>query len=230
MQRIGKYTKNDLMSDLVSDNHRILLVMSRFGIGLGFGDSTIDEVCRHNGVDTVTFITVANMLLYDEVPADIYDKISMPSLLSYLHQSHDYFLGFRLPAIRAKLIRAVGLDSELSRAIIHYFDEYIEGVNTHMKYEEDVVFPYVRALLDGHPTDGYAIEIFSRHHDQVEVLLTEFKNIFIRYYPSESTNEINGILFDIFDCEYDLASHNAVEDRLFVPAVSMLEKKLEERR
>ena len=108
------------MSDLVSDNYRILLLMSRFGIGLGFGESSIGEVCRANGVDTSTFLIVTNMMLYDEIPADAYDKVSMEGLLSYLHNSHDYFLGFRLPAIREKLAAAVGTGSDLSRAIMKY--------------------------------------------------------------------------------------------------------------
>ena len=79
MQRTGKYTKDDPMSDLVSDNYRILLLMSRFGIGLGFGESSIGEVCRANGVDTSTFLIVTNMMLYDEIPADAYDKVSSPT-------------------------------------------------------------------------------------------------------------------------------------------------------
>ena len=224
MQRTGKYTKDDPMSDLVSDNYRILLLMSRFGIGLGFGESSIGEVCRANGVDTSTFLIVTNMMLYDEIPADAYDKVSMEGLLSYLHNSHDYFLGFRLPAIREKLAAAVGTGSDLSRAIMKYFDDYTAGVHTHIAYEEEVVFPYVRALLEGRRQQDYSIDIFSRHHDQVETLLTEFKNILIKYYPSASTNEINNVLFDIFNCENDLASHNAVEDLLFVPAVGRLEK------
>lgn len=228
MQRTGKYTKDDPMSDLVSDNYRILLLMSRFGIGLGFGESSIGEVCRANGVDTSTFLIVTNMMLYDEIPADAYDKVSMEGLLSYLHNSHDYFLGFRLPAIREKLAAAVGTGSDLSRAIMKYFDDYTAGVHTHMAYEEEVVFPYVRALLEGRRQQDYSIDIFSRHHDQVETLLTEFKNILIKYYPSASTNEINNVLFDIFNCENDLASHNAVEDLLFVPAVGRLEKRVEE--
>ena len=133
-----------------------------------------------------------------------------------------------LPAIREKLAAAVGTGSDLSRAIMKYFDDYTAGVHTHMAYEEEVVFPYVRALLEGRRQQDYSIDIFSRHHDQVETLLTEFKNILIKYYPSASTNEINNVLFDIFNCENDLASHNAVEDLLFVPAVGRLEKRVEE--
>ena len=74
-----------------------------------------------------------------------------------------------------------------------------------------------------HP-EGYSIDIFRRHHDQVEAKLAELKRIIIRYYPSGSTNELNGVLFDIFTCERDLASHNDIEDRLFIPAIKRLEE------
>ena len=40
---------------------------------------------------------------------------------------------------------------------------------------------------------------------------------------------MNAVLFDIYNCEKDLASHNAVEDYLFVPAVLQLEKEVTER-
>ena len=72
--------------------------------------------------------------------------------------------------------------------------------------------------------EGYSIDVFRRHHDQVEAKLAELKRIIIRYYPSGSTNELNGVLFDIFTCERDLASHNDIEDRLFIPAIKRLEE------
>jgi len=37
---------------------------------------------------------------------------------------------------------------------------------------------------------------------------------------------MNAVLFDIFNCEKDLASHNEVEDYLFVPAVLQLENQV----
>ena len=50
------------------------------------------------------------------------------------------------------------------------------------------------------------------------------KNILIKYYPAESSNELNSVLFDIFTCEEDLASHNYIENTLFIPAVMRLEQ------
>lgn len=210
------------MCDLVCDRYPVLQVMSRFGISLGFGDKTIAEVCEENKVDTATFLAVVN-LLTPGAGAEHAGDVSVRSLTDYLHNSHGYFLDFRLPAIRRKLIEAVDCSlNDVSFAIMRYFDEYVAEVNKHMAYEEQTVFPYVESLLAGKKNEGYSIDIFRRHHDQVEVRLRELKNIIIKYYPAGGTNELNGVLYDIFTCEQELSSHNAVEDEIFIPAVERL--------
>ena len=79
-------------------------------------------------------------------------------------------------------------------------------------------------MLTGECPAGYDIETFHRQHDQIEAKLTELKNILIKYYPASEScgKEMNGVLFDIFNCEHELASHNAVEDEIFIPAVERL--------
>lgn len=226
MYKLGKYKKSDPMSVLVCENYSVLLVMSRFGIALGFGDKTIEEVCHDSGVDVDTFLAVINLLLdADEVEATD-TPFSIESLVQYLHKSHDYFLNFRLPAIRRSLLNAIDCrQKDVSFAILCFFDEYVAEVQKHMLYEEQTVFPYVRALLAGKPVPkNYNIEVFSRQHDAVEAKLVELKNILIKYYPAAGSNELNAVLFDIFNCEKDLASHNSIEDRLFVPAIREIEK------
>ena len=212
------------MCDLVCDRYPVLLIMSRFGIALGFGDKTIGEVCLDSGVDTATFLAVVNMHSDDKAPDP--ETISVAALVGYLRNSHVYFLDFRLPAIRRKLIEAIDCShNDVAFAILRFFDEYVAEVHKHMDYEEQKVFPYVEGLLRGEHPEGYSIDIFRRHHDQVEATLAELKRIIIRYYPSGSTNELNGVLFDIFTCERDLASHNDIEDRLFIPAIKRLEER-----
>ena len=69
--------------------------------------------------------------------------------------------------------------------------------------------------------------MFVRHHDHIDEKLTELKNSIIKYYPdSRKSYVMNAVLFDIFNCEKDLASHNEVEDYLFVPAVLHLEREV----
>ena len=99
-----------------------------------------------------------------------------------------------------------------------------------MRYEESTVFPYVNSLLAGVKPDMYNIAIFRKRHDQVEAKLTELKNILIKYYPASSSNELNSVLFDIFTCEQDLASHNYIEDYLFIPVIQKLEYNIERKK
>ena len=223
MYKSGGYSGDDRMCDLVCDRYPVLQVMSRFGIALGFGDKTIAEVCAESKVDTATFLAVVNLLMGSGAGAEVSAEVSVRSLTDYLHTSHGYFLEYRLPSIRRKLIEAVDCSqSDVSFAILRFFDEYVAEVQRHMAYEEQTVFPYVESLLAGEKNSSYSMGIFRRQHDQVEIKLRELKNIIIKYYPAGSTNELNGVLFDIFTCEQELASHNAVEDEIFVPAVERL--------
>jgi regulator of cell morphogenesis and NO signaling len=229
MYKVEKYKETDPLSDLITEHYKMLLVLSRFGIALGFGDKNIKEVCEANGVDTQTFLTVVDLLLDDEKVMDFKNRnVSLEALVTYLQRSHDYFLSFRLPSIRNQLAEALPPSSRHAPAdvVLRYFDEYVSEVRKHMAYEEDIVFPYIAALRKGEARDNYTIAVFSKQHNQVEERLTEFKHIIIKYYPAKSTNEINSVLFDIFTCEQDLASHNAIEDRLLVPAIKKLEKQI----
>ena len=138
------------MSDLICENYPTVLVMSRFGIALGFGEKNIGEVCRQNGVDPCTFLTVVNFLTEEiSAPMTNIDKcLSIEALITYLHNAHAYFLDFRLPHIRRKLTDAIAdCPKDVAFVITKFFDEYAAEVHKHMSYEEKTVFPYVRGLL-----------------------------------------------------------------------------------
>ncbi len=207
----------------------MLLVMSRFGIDLGFGDRTIGEVCLKNGVDVDTFLSVVNVLISRLQGAPTikidYQKVSLPSLIEYLRNSHAYFLEYRLPTIRRELTEALADSGDVAVVILNYYDEYVAEVNSHMSYEEQTLFPYIKSMIDMSCSDKYSSDDYCRHHDRVESKLSELKGILIKYYPAKTTNALNNVLYDIFSCERDLASHNSIENFLLVPAMKIIESK-----
>lgn len=228
MYRTRIYKPTDKMSDLICENYALLQVLSRFGISLGFGDKSVREVCELNNVDCNTFLTVVNFLIEDSNRMEEHlEGISVSSLMNYLREAHSYFLDFQLPTIRKKLIEAIG-DSEekdVTFLILRFFDAYVDEVKKHMEHENENVFTYVEQLLRGEHPQGYNISVFASHHEHIDTKLTELKNIIIKYFPAGGNNRLlNATLFDIFSCEEDLASHNRVEDFLFVPAIKKLEK------
>lgn len=224
------YQPSDKMADLISSNYSLLQVMSRFGLSLGFGDKTVKEVCEQNGVHCDTFLAVVNFISegYSRIEG-LGNQISLTALVNYLRQSHRYFLDFRLPSVRKKLIEAIDCSQQedVVFIIMRFYDEYMAEVRKHMGYEDKTVFTYVEALEKGSRDRNYKISTYSKHHDQVAEKLIELKNILIKYCP-EGVNEtlINEVLFDLYDCTDALYSHCMVEDFIFVPAVLKLENKL----
>ena len=219
------YKQTDKMRDLVKDNSALILVMGRFGISLGFGDKSVREVCRMHHVNENTFLEVVNFVSSKEYN---YELISLPSLIGYLKQAHEYYLDFNLPNIRRKLIEAIdcsGTD-KLAMLILKFYDEYVTEVRKHMEYENDVVFSYVEQLSQGFLNRNFTISNFAGKHTPIGYKLKELKDIIIRYYPEKNNYQLNQVLLEIILSEQDLTSHCMIEDKLFVPAVKLIEQQL----
>lgn len=226
-----KYHESDPMSDVISDDYRMLQMMSRFGIKLGFGEQTVRDTCRAAGVDVTTFLTVVNYLK-DPAHAHIgemVDRISLPALMDYLRTSHTYFVDFRLPAIRRKLIEAIDCSAanRIAFLILKFYDEYAAEVARHMEYENTHVHPHVESLLAGRlPAESFdaVVTQHSDNHASIEKSIGELKNIIIKYYPSDNNAQLlNDVLMDIYMTEEDLLVHCRLEDTLFAECVRRLE-------
>ena len=228
------YEADDKMISLIRDNYDLLQSLGSFGINLGFGDKTVQETCEDNHVDTYTFLAVVNFVVngYDErlmVNGEwsmVNEKLSVPTLLHYLEASHAYFLDFQLPYIRRELTESLNESDHLARLILRFYDEYAREIRTHMKYEQKTLFPYVESLLEGHPTNDYNVETFSKHHGAADKKLRELKLLIIKYLPQDGlhNNQLTATLHDIYENEVWLRQHALVEDHIFVPAIRRLEQ------
>ncbi len=221
-----KYSPSQTMRALISDNSLLLMVLSRFGIPLGFGDKTVEDICKEQDIDCRTFLTVADYISHHPYT---HDDIELGQLMDYLKKAHNYFLEFQLPMIRRKLLEAIDISSvdSIGFLILRFYDDYATEVRSHMETENDHVFPYVDALLDGTLDKGFSIKSYAKGHIHIAPKLQELKDLIVRYYPENSCDLLTSALFDIMTCEQDLHSHCMVEDELFIPAVRQLEEKLE---
>ena len=221
------YQPEDRMLDLVRNDSELILVMGRFGISLGFGERTVREVCILHDVDVMTFLAVVNYITGRDCRCE---NVSLPTLIRYLKQSHEYFLDFNLPNIRRKLIESIDCSgaSDIAMLIIRFYDDYVMAVRKHMDYEDEQVFTYVQRLLDGHLKCGYTISEFAKRHSPISAKLKELKDVIIRCYPEKNNYLLNAALLEIIACEQDLTSHCLIEDNLFVPAVKRIEQQLQE--
>ena len=155
------------MCDLISHEEDAIQIISRFGLEMGVGEQTIEQVCEAYHVHTPTFLAIVNYKVFHK--RVIPDDIDIPTLQRYLSNAHSYFLEFRLPRLRRALIEAIipaDPTTKIPGLILRCYDEFVEEIRTHIAHENE-------GLFDEH-----------EHDDQrITDKLTEIKNLIIKYYP-----------------------------------------------
>ena len=138
------------MADLIFADNEYLLTLERFNISLGFGNYTISEVLKNSNVDENTFLLVVNTL-FDYSYTENYplDTIDILQIVNYLKKTHNYFINYKLPSLRAMLRDVIeGSDDLHKNLLIEFFEKYENEVIRHMQFEESHVFHDIVELLN----------------------------------------------------------------------------------
>lgn len=224
------FNKTMKMSDLIDADYRLLLLLNRLDISLGFGDKSVEEVCVEYGFDVNCFLFLANFQS-NKCITDVekeFSKLPLEPFLVYLKKSHGYFLDRRLPNIRRKLVLIFeSANKKLQNIVLNFFDNYTKEVSDHMIYEDEVVFPYVRTLINKSVDRQYSIDIFEERHNDIEGKMTDLKQILLKYVSSDIDQMLMvNILTELYMSEEELEAHTFIEDQLVIPRVREIEESL----
>lgn len=224
------YTRRMKLAQLIGDNNELLSLLQRLDIKLGFGEATVEDICRRYNLSTELFLMICNIYSFRdyEPQTDILTKDDITHITNYLQASHNYYKQVCFPSIHDKIHSLVSTLDDVSRHLIDkFYDDYDCEVRNHFKYEESIVFPYIESLLAGtQPKDSkYNISKFEKSHSYIGEKLNDLKNIIIKYLPEESCSPLHfEILKEIYITESDLQKHSLIENRLLVSLVEKLEK------
>lgn len=226
MNTILNYSEKSKLYELIATNPKLLPLLPRFGIQLGFGDRSVDEVCRQNNVSTRLFMQVCALHFDPDTPTQMSDPddADLTSLLSYLNASHRAYLDEHFPHIEMHLNRIIeAAGAKYGNMLDHFYNEYKREMVKHFKYEEEVVFPYITSLRKGEKTD-YRIDQFRHNHSNIEDALEDMTNILIKYLPGDILpSERICIATDIMELSADLTTHSRIEEHILIPFVESLE-------
>jgi regulator of cell morphogenesis and NO signaling len=218
------------LSDLIHANYKLLLVLPRFNVKLGFEDKKVNEVCKQHGISPRLFLMVCNVCTFDAYTPGRKEaeELEIDGLIRYLTLSHQDYLSYRVPVIKEQLNRLLGgYNGQEGKPVRQFFDGYSTEVANHLHYEERVVFPYIHNLQQGIKSGQYNIKQFEKNHGNIEEKLHDLKNIIIKYLPDQGEAELrNQVLFNLFWLEEDLNKHALLEERILIPFVQQLEERL----
>ncbi len=228
------------MVDVIHLNHHLLHVINRFGIQLGFGEKSVETVCREHNVDLNFFLDLINTYHNRSYfPLQNLLKIKAGMLVDYLHKTHNYYLEFKVPEIEAILDRLLADDilaEDTKKLLSDFFQQYKKELVMHIEIEENRVYPYAMALeqfLDNKISkeelnaylEAYSISQYEEDHSDIEEKLYDLKQIILKYLPNPKDSRLlNVMLHDLFELELDLNNHCRIEDMILVPIVEKMEK------
>ncbi len=228
---------SDILAGVIHSNHRVLVVLERMGIKLGLDSKTVDQVAIENKINTGAFLIILNVFCHnDYVPNAAKNFDYIPDLLTYLKNSHKYFLNEKIPSIQDNIHQLVyQLHDSKAELVESFYTKYIEEVSEHIDYENETVFPYIEEMYDiylnkRNPAlllQEYAIDIYGEHHEDIEDVLKDLKNILIRHLPQKEEGKMRRlVLQQLFELESDLFSHTRIEDQVLIPLVKELENSM----
>lgn len=224
------------VSDIILSNPYFMLMLEYFEIDLVVHEKTIEQVCIDKDISTGLFLTFANLFNGNRPSsAAEYSFSDVKTIITFLRNSHHYYLEERLPKIRSYIKRMFEANDHPEILMVEqFFNEYSKEVTEHLDYENQVVFPYMINLFyqlkqmdTGKALNNFSAAEYQEHHDNIAEKLTDLKNLLIKYLPQKNDQKIRRkLLFSLFELEYDLNIHSLIEDSILIPLVEKMERHL----
>lgn len=215
------------LADLIVANNSLILMMSRLGIPLGFGDKSVQEVCNSYHLPSDFVLLVCNVYTFDDYLPDMKQiaATDMSPLVPYLRASHNYYLHDRLPHIAGHLNDiAARVGDRYGNILKQFLADYQKEIQDHFRCEESEVFPQLLALQQGEPLEAQVASRFVESHSNIEDKLSDLTQIVYKYLPSNAMPDepIVELVLDILQVSSDLKKHALLEEKVLLPYMAWL--------
>jgi regulator of cell morphogenesis and NO signaling len=236
------FTRKMKMAEVVQGNYLLMPVISRFGIPMGFGEKTVQAVCRKYRIDVDFFLAIINAFTTEGYfPEKKLQTFNVLMILDYLQRTHSYYIELEVPLIEkllGNLLRHRPSDARKLKLIRKFFLNFKRELFSHLEQEETTTFPYVKKVYrlfqapnpsakEKRALSHYSMHVYEEEHHDVDDKLYDLKNILIKYVRGDSMEEIyQEVIFELFRLEKDIQDHTRIENNILLPLVEEMEDAL----
>ena len=158
--------------------------------------------------------------------------LSVSTIINYLNKTHEFYRNYYIAEIDKLIKQLLNNDNIESKSIRKFYQNYQNELIEHLKFEEDIVFPYIIELsnldvkkLPAKMKINYSINDFEKEHSNIDNKISDLRNFIIRYLSvSYDNNTCNSLLSALFLFEKDLQNHTRIEEKILFPKAKLLEK------
>lgn len=222
-------TKDKKMLDLINENYSLLFCLQHFNIDFLVGNKTVTIVCKENNVDVNAFIAVANLYNGFLPEKNEINKINdIETIISFLKNNHSFYIENKFPELKYYLEKIKNIQNSKELQLIkQFFNDYFEEVLEHLKYEDEIAFPYFYSLIQNDTVNqdkAFSLSEYRNHHTDIETKLTDLKNLFLKHIKIKSDlNTKRKFLNMLFGLEINLKIHSIIEEKILIPLIEKIE-------
>jgi regulator of cell morphogenesis and NO signaling len=215
------------VGEIVAENPNLARVFQAHGIDFCCqGGRTLQEACTLKSVALATVVEQLEAGLAEPVPEHENPALLPPvALVDHIVTKHHNFLRTELPRLHAMTERVARVHGPHTPALVEVhqvFGAMSEELHSHMMKEEQILFPAIVAMSQGHtvpmPLDGPIASMLHEHDDAGAALgrLRELTGGFVP--PPDACNTYRALFAGLVELESDLHRHIHLENSVLFPA------------
>lgn len=222
------------VGELVAKDIRKADVLRRHGIDYCCGGKkTLEAACREKGVNMAQLAQELEACTREAggVQPD-FDSMSLSFLSDFIEQIHHRYVKNTLPVLdelSAKVAHRHGGDQPHLHTIRTLVEELAWEMLSHMKKEEQILFPAIKALEKGASPEmpfrsiSDPIAVMEDEHDTAGQLMTQIRQVANDYQPpAHACNSYRMLYFKLEEFEKDLFRHVHLENNILFPKAEHL--------
>lgn len=234
--------KMKTIGEIVSDDYRTAQVFKRHGLDFCCGGGrTVSEACEKKGVDPETITRELTMLGDGNGTSHNYKDWSPDFLIDYIINNHHNYVRNKLPEIHlyaAKVARVHGASHPENVKILKRFEVLASALKEHLKKEEEILFPYVKILVEAERTGEKPeapdfitaenpIRMMEAEHEDAGKEMEEIRQLSNDFSPPADACATYRVLYEnLKEFRDDLHKHVHLENNILFPKALELEKRL----
>lgn len=155
------------------------------------------------------------------------DQLSLVDLIDHIEATHHQYIRDTAPLLAEyteKMVRAHGEDHAEIKPLAHAVNELIAELMPHLMKEERILFPAIKSISLGEPTQGCfghisnPINMMLHEHDNADEMLHTIRSLTNNYTPPAGVcNTWLTCYRTLAQFDADLQKHIEVENTLLFP-------------
>ncbi len=221
-----------VISEVLSDHNDLIPILNRFGIKLGVGDNSVEELCYKYSLDTSLLLTVLNVYLHEDyIPdADTLDSFDTELVVDYFNHTTENYINELIPNIEKHLNAFIIISSSNSTynssdsvfgkqpINVSVNNKNVGAENNELEILRDLFLKFKNKMTN------YLKEFTNYYINMPDELLHDLKNILIKHIPTDyNQNLCYAVIFSINSFEKDICAHNRLRNRVLLPKLNKLD-------